>query len=83
MGFTLPPLADQSSTSQKNQPALNASPQLFENQILTVREAAALLKVSVRTLQKRVSNRTIPFKRIGKCVRFSSSQLIEWIAKGD
>lgn len=83
MDLTTPTFADQTSASQRNQTTLNASDLLFENQILTVREAAKLLRISVRTLQKRVSQRTVPFKRIGKCVRFSRDQLLGWIAKGD
>lgn len=54
---------------------------LFENQVLTVFEAARWLKVSDRTLRKKISNRSIPFKRIGGRIRFYLPDLIRWLRK--
>lgn len=70
-------------TSQIDPTAIDASKTLFENQVLTMKEAAALMQVSVRTIQKRIANGTIPHKRIGKCIRFSRDQLLAWVAKGE
>lgn len=70
-------------SSQIDPAAIDASKTLFENQVLTMKEAAALMQVSVRTIQKRIAHGTIPHKRIGKCIRFSRNQLLAWVAKGE
>ena len=56
--------------------------QFFENQIFTASEAARFLKVSQRTLYRRVKAGEIPFKRLGRHLRFSAHTLMEWIKKG-
>jgi len=56
--------------------------QFFENQILTASEAAKFLKVSMRTLYRRVHSGNIPHKRLGRHLRFSSQALMEWIKEG-
>lgn len=59
------------------------NPQPEEDEILTVREAAALLKVSKSTLFRYVANRSIPYSRpSGKArgdLRFSKRALLETI----
>lgn len=62
---------------------LRASQLLFDNQVLTVPEAAAILRISVRTVRKRIANGTIPHKRIGKCIRFSRNELLAWVERGE
>lgn len=43
--------------------------------LYTYQEAAAELNVSVSFLKKLVRERTIPFRRLGKLVRFSEADL--------
>ena len=47
--------------------------------LLTPKEAAAILKVSDRTVQRLVSRGEIPAKRIGDQWRIIESTLIDWI----
>ena len=48
--------------------------------VLTKREAAAMLAVSTRTMDRLVSRGDIPHIRLSKrCVRFPSKQLSAWI----
>lgn len=44
---------------------------------LTASQLAEALKVSVRTIKRRVSERRIPFHRIGHSVRFDLSEVLE------
>lgn len=56
--------------------------QFFENQIMTVREAANFLKCSSKKVYGLVRLRQIPFKKVGREIRFYLPQLKEWM-KGD
>lgn len=56
--------------------------QFFEKQILTSKEAARLLKISQRTLTRLVVSKRIPFKRLGRQLRFSVHELLEWVKEG-
>ena len=51
-----------------------------EAEVLTKREAAAMLAVSTRTMDRLVSRGDIPHIRLSRrCVRFPSKQLLAWI----
>jgi excisionase family DNA binding protein len=58
------------------------STQIIENRIATLKEAASFLKLSEKTLYKRVQARSIPFRRIGRSIRFYIPDLIAWVRKG-
>lgn len=49
------------------------------DEILTLEEAAAFLRVKRRTLYDRVQRKTIPHLRVGKLIRFSKSALLDWM----
>jgi excisionase family DNA binding protein len=49
--------------------------------LLTIEEAAALLGVKTQTLYLWVSQRRIPFRKIGRLVRFTETDLEEFIEK--
>lgn len=51
--------------------------------LLTYEEAADYLGFAEQTLRKWVSNDRIPYKKIGRNVRFRRSELDEWIESGD
>lgn len=50
--------------------------------ILDVDEAAALLRISRRTLYNRVKAGTIPHARVGRKLLFSRAKLSQWVADG-
>lgn len=51
----------------------------IDDEILTRKEAADLLKLPLRTLDYLVATSQIPYTRIGKrSVRFSRTRLMEW-----
>lgn len=50
-----------------------------EPEILTIREVAQLLRVSVSTIYKLARDRHIPASKIGKHWRFSRRDLDEWV----
>lgn len=57
-------------------------PQLFENNLLTYKQAAQYLSVSVPYLRKLKSGGKIPFVQIGlRGVRFRLGTLNQWIEK--
>jgi excisionase family DNA binding protein len=50
--------------------------------ILDVDEAAALLKVSKKTIYTRVKNNAIPHAKLGRKLLFSRAKLPQWVADG-
>ncbi|MGE4233555.1 MAG: helix-turn-helix domain-containing protein [Bacteriovoracia bacterium] len=59
------------------------SPEVFfENYILTVKEAARLLKFSTKTVYAMVSRGELPCKKTSKGIRFLLPELIGWM-KGE
>ncbi len=51
------------------------------NRLLTIAEAAALLGVKTQTLYLWVSQRRIPHRKIGRLVRFTESDLEEFVGR--
>jgi excisionase family DNA binding protein len=50
--------------------------------ILDVNEAAALLKVSTKTVYTRVKKNTLPPAKLGRKLLFHKPSLVQWVAKG-
>jgi excisionase family DNA binding protein len=48
-------------------------------EILTMEQAAALLRVSTRTIQRMVKNGSMPGRQVGTQWRFDREQLREWV----
>jgi excisionase family DNA binding protein len=46
--------------------------------LLTVREAASLLAVKPRTIYAWVAARRIPFRKVGRLLRFERAELLTW-----
>jgi excisionase family DNA binding protein len=51
------------------------------NRLLTITEAAALLGVKAQTLYLWVSQKRVPHRKIGRLVRFTESDLEEFVAR--
>lgn len=47
--------------------------------VLTVPEAMSLLKISRDSIYAGCADRSIPHKRIGRCIRFSRAALMRWL----
>jgi len=58
------------------------TPSVKNGDILDVDEAAALLKVSKKTIYTRVKNDTIPYAKLGRKLLFSRAKLTQWVADG-
>lgn len=54
-----------------------------EAEILDLNEAAALYKVSSRTLGELAKAGAVPCRRVGKQYRFSRAVLLEWIQNNE
>jgi len=52
------------------------------NQLITVKEVASLTRLSVSTISHYVSDGRIPFKKIGRAVRFDADEIAKWIEAG-
>jgi len=50
-------------------------------EILTIKEVAELLKISQSSVRRLQSDRYIPFMKIGGSVRFSKSDIIDYLKK--
>lgn len=57
-----------SDTAEKNEP----------KKLLTVRETAEFLSVKPRTIYAWVAERRIPFRKVGKLLRFDRAELKAW-----
>lgn len=51
----------------------------YDDEILTIEEAALFLKVKKRTIYNLVELRAIPFMKVGRLLRFSRSALLNWM----
>jgi excisionase family DNA binding protein len=49
---------------------------------LTIAELAGMVRLSEQTIRRYVLNRTIPFHKIRKAVRFRLSEIEKWIDRG-
>ena len=67
---------------QQTVPIKPAPPPVKNGDILDVDEAAALLKVSKKTVYNRVKNNTIPHAKLGRKLLFHKQSLVQWVAKG-
>lgn len=48
--------------------------------LLTLREVAELLRVSEKSVRRLVAYRRLPCVRIGRALRFQSSDVLRWIS---
>jgi excisionase family DNA binding protein len=48
-------------------------------QLLNKRELAEMIRVSKSTISKWVSEKKIPFLKLGTCVRFNQSDIQRWL----
>ncbi len=53
--------------------------QQITNRLMTVEEAATYTGLAVDTLYKMVSQRRVPFVKLGGALRFNPEQLNQWI----
>ena len=57
---------------------MNREPQLLRR-LISIKETAAYTRLSVHTLYTMVSQRRIPFVKVGRSLRFDLALLDEWI----
>jgi len=48
---------------------------------LTVREVAAIVRLSIPTIRRYTMNKEIPFHKINRAVRYKKSEIEEWVEK--
>jgi len=56
-------------------------PQQETVELLTIKEAAEFLKISVPTLRRLQADRYIPFIKVGGCVRFDRNDILAYLQK--
>jgi excisionase family DNA binding protein len=49
---------------------------------MTIEEVAAYLKLAPQTIRKFILNKSIPYRKIQKSVRFRLSEIEQWIDRG-
>ena len=62
---------------------INEAPQASAPEVLTLEEAAALLRVTPAALVDRIADSGMPARRFGADWRISRRALMEWLARGD
>ena len=63
------------------QRATDGKQRLIEEKLLTIKELAAHLAISTRTIRRYISEGYIPLIRIGGVVRFEASSVQEWLSR--
>jgi excisionase family DNA binding protein len=58
-------------------------PEVHADEVLTLEEAAALLKLSVDAVRSRAEEGDLPGRRFGKEWRFARTAVLGWLANGD
>ena len=59
------------------------TPTAFTDEVLTLEEAAALLKLPADTVRSRAEEGDLPGRRFGKEWRFARIAVLAWLADGD
>jgi len=54
----------------------------MENEIMTVDEVAAFLRVNRKTIYQYATRQRIPHRKVGRRFLFSKSALMEWLTGG-
>jgi excisionase family DNA binding protein len=62
---------------------LTSTPDVGTDEVLTLEEVAALLKLSVDAVQSRAEQGDVPGRRFGKEWRFSRLAVLTWLADGE
>jgi excisionase family DNA binding protein len=52
-----------------------------QESLITIKQAAQMLALSVATVYRLVESRKVPYFRIGSAIRFSPQALQGWLAK--
>ncbi|MHB8384594.1 MAG: helix-turn-helix domain-containing protein [Candidatus Binataceae bacterium] len=63
---------------QSEGPSIAAGERWIEPRFLTVEEAARFLRVSISTIYRMAEGGRIPCFKVGKCWRFTTSEIIAW-----
>ena len=53
-----------------------------DREIMTIEEAAELLRVSIKTFNKVLHTESIPARKVGREWKFSRQALIQWVGDG-
>lgn len=53
--------------------------QVMEEEFLTKKELAALLKVTIKTIDRLCINEGLPFVKFGRNVRFNKKEVLDWV----
>ena len=72
---------------QNSPPMMSPSPAekqalVFDKLVLTASDVAKELHCSLRLVQKLVSEGRIPYAKVGRLVRFSRVQILDWLNHG-
>lgn len=51
--------------------------------LLDVKQLSEILKISINTIYCWVSQKRIPYLKIGKCLRFSETDIMNWISQSN
>ena len=51
----------------------------YLSKLLTFKETCALLNVTEAWLRRQIFLKTIPFKKVGRLIRFDKTELVTWV----
>ena len=68
---------------EENENKKTSDSNLADQEFLNIRQASQFIKYSVSSLYRKISERAIPFHKIGeKRVAFKPNELVEWVKNG-
>ena len=70
------------STTIQPSSSLYCEDRVFDKLVLTASDVAKELHCSLRLVQKLVSEGRIPYAKVGRLVRFSRVQILDWLNHG-
>jgi excisionase family DNA binding protein len=76
-------LSLESAMSSSNRVAHRAAKRMGTLEVLTLEEAAALLKLPADAVRSRAEGGDLPGRRFGKEWRFARMAVVAWLADGD
>lgn len=68
--------------SENIKKAINQSESFIDNDIMTIDEAAKLIKLAKSSVYGLVHQKKIPFNKVGKKLYFSKAEILQWINNG-
>lgn len=77
------PDREKNLVNDRNQKLFNITENTDEECLMTKEEISIFLKVSIKTIDKKVSMNEIPIIKVGRLVRFRKKEVLAWLLENN